>query len=114
MYLQFPLCIMFLSSEEGIQVEYSWFRLRFKWRWYSNYNIPKDYLELETDIANLRTGEPFLRRIVSISEYDETMLSFIRGFTTAIMKQHGYFYLFDSHSRDERGLSISWGNISVA
>ena len=135
MYLQFPLCIMFLSSEEGIQVEYSWFRLRFKWRWYlykslgtmdllsadelpksvvmSNYNIPKDYLELETDIANLRTGEPFLRRINSVSEYDETMLSFIRGFTTAIMKQHGYFYLFDSHSRDERGLSISWGNISV-
>ena len=79
----------------------------------ANYNIPKDYLELETDIANLRTGEPFLRRIVSISEYDETMLSFIRGFTTAIMKQHDYFYLFDSHSRDERGLSISWGNISV-
>ena len=63
----------------------------------SNYNIPIDYLELETEIANLRTGEPFLRRIVSISVNDATMLLFMGGFITAIMKQHGYFYLFDSH-----------------
>ena len=77
----------------------------------SNYNIPIDYLELETEIANLRTGELFLRRIISISAYyHETMLLlFIGRFTTAIMKQHGYFYLFDSHSRDKRGLSIVGG-----
>ena len=75
----------------------------------SDYNIPIDYLEFETEIANLRTGEPFLRRIISIIAYGETMLLFMKGFTTAIMKQHGYFYLFDPHSRDEQGLSIVGG-----
>ena len=49
----------------------------------SNYNIPIDYLELVTEVANLRTGEPFLRRIVSIITYDETMLLFMGGFTQA-------------------------------
>ena len=71
----------------------------------SNYRIPIDYLELETEIANLRTGKPLLRRIVS-SAYDETILLFMGGFTTAIMKQHRYLYLLDSHSRDEWSLSI--------
>ena len=75
----------------------------------SNYNILRDYLELETEIANLRTWEAFLTRIVSIKAFDETMLLFMGWFTTAIMKQHGYFYLFDSHSRDERGLGIVGG-----
>ena len=32
-------------------------------------------------------------------------LLFMGGFT-AIMKQHNYFYIFDSHSRDEQSLSI--------
>ena len=31
----------------------------------SNNNIPVEFLELKTEIAYLRTGEPFLRRIVS-------------------------------------------------
>ena len=31
------------------------------------------------------------------------------GFTTALMKQHNHFYLFDSHSRDEQGLSVAGG-----
>ena len=57
------------------------------------FNIPIDYLELETQAANLRAGEPCLRRIVSKMAYDETMLSFMGGITTAITKQHGYFYL---------------------
>ena len=39
------------------------------------------------------------------------MLLFMGGFTTAIMKQHSYFYLFDSHSRDERGSSIVGGTL---
>ena len=75
----------------------------------SNYNIPIDYLELETEVANLRIGEPFLWKIVSISAYDETGLLFMGGFTTAIMKKLGYYYLFDSHSRDEQVLSIVGG-----
>ena len=75
----------------------------------SNNNIPVEFLELKTEIAYLRTGEPFLRRIVS-SECDEIMfLLFMGGFTTALMKQHNHFYLFDSHSRDEQGLSVAGG-----
>ena len=75
----------------------------------SNNNISAEFLELKTEIAYLRTGEPFLRRIVS-RECDETMfLLFTGGFTTALMKQHNYFDLFDSHSRDERGLSVAGG-----
>ena len=68
----------------------------------SNNNIPVEFLELKTEIAYLRTGEPFLRRIVS-SESDEIMfLLFMGGFTTALMKQHNHFYLFDSHSRENK------------
>ena len=32
-------------------------------------------------------------------------LLFMEGFTTAIILLRKYYYLFDSHSRDERGLS---------
>ena len=31
---------------------------------------------------------------------------FMGGFATALMKHHSHFYLFDSHSRDSRGLSV--------
>ena len=34
------------------------------------------------------------------------------GFTTALMKHHNHFYLFDSHSRDSRGLSVVNGTSS--
>ena len=37
----------------------------------SNNNIHVDILELKTEIANLRTGEPFPRKTVS-SQRDET------------------------------------------
>ena len=37
----------------------------------SNNNIPIDYLELETEIANHRIEEPFFRSIDSINAYDE-------------------------------------------
>ena len=48
----------------------------------SNYNIPIDYLELETEVANLRIGEPFLRKIVSISAYDETVIIYGRVYNS--------------------------------
>ena len=38
----------------------------------SNNNIPVEFLEIKTEIPYLRTGELFLRRIVS-SGCDETM-----------------------------------------
>lgn len=39
---------------------------------------------------------------------ENMFLSFMRGLTRSIMKQNGYFYLFDSHTRDEGGLNIVW------
>ena len=30
-------------------------------------------------------------------------------FTAALMKQHNHFDLFDSHTRDEQGLSVAGG-----
>ena len=33
-------------------------------------------------------------------------LLFMGGFTTELMKQNNHFYLLDSQSRDQRGLSI--------
>ena len=78
----------------------------------SNNHVHVEILEIKTEIAYFRTGEPFLRIIVS-SEFEETMfLLFMGGLTTTLMKQHNHFYLFDSHSRDEQGLSVA-GGISV-
>ena len=37
-------------------------------------------------------------------------LSFMGGFTTALMKHHNQFYLFDSHSPDSRDRSVIDGN----
>ena len=72
-----------------------------------NIEFPVDFLELKTEIAHLKNGEPFLRRSVSNNTGDEFMfLLFMGGFTTALMKHHNHLYLFDSHSRDSRGLSV--------
>ena len=71
-----------------------------------NIKFPVDYLELKTEIAHLRNGEPFLRRSVPNTGDEFMFLLFMGGFTTALMKHHNHFYLFDSHSRDSRGLSV--------
>ena len=74
----------------------------------SNYNIPIDFLELKTEIAHLRTGDTALQRAVTNRHEEVVFLLFMGRFTTALMKQN-YFYFFDSHSSDERALSIVGG-----
>ena len=71
-----------------------------------NIEFPVDFLELKTEIAHLRNGEPFLRRSIPNTGDEFMFLLFMGGFTTALMKHHNHFYLFDSHSRDSRGLSV--------
>ena len=71
-----------------------------------NIEFPVDFLELKTEIAHLRNGESFLRRSVPNTGDEFMFLLFMGGFTTALMKHHNHFYLFDSHSRDSRGLSV--------
>ena len=71
-----------------------------------NIEFPGEFLELKTEIALLRNGEPFLRRSVPNTGDEFMFLLFMGGFTTALMKHHNHFYLFDSHSRDSRRLSV--------
>ena len=63
-----------------------------------NIEFPVDFLELKTEIAHLRNGESFLRRSVPNTGDEFMFLLFMGGFTTALMKHHNHFYLFDSHS----------------
>ena len=76
-------------------------------------NFQLSFLELKTEIANLRNGEPFLRRPVPNTGNGFMFLLFMGGFATALMKHHNHFYLFDSHSRDSRGLSVVDGTSAL-
>ena len=62
----------------------------------ANYNILVDFLELKTVISHLRTGHTFFHTIFPSRQEEVMFLFFIGGFTTALMKQHYHFYLFDS------------------
>ena len=57
----------------------------------SNNNIPADFLELEMEIAYLRTRELFLRRNIPSACDDTVFLLFMVQFNTALMKQHNHF-----------------------
>ena len=70
-----------------------------------NIEFPVDFLDLKTEIAHLGNGEPFVRRSVPNTGDEFMFLLFMGGFTTALMKHHNHFYLFDSHG-DSRGLSV--------
>ena len=72
-----------------------------------NHDIPVQYLRLETQLATLVNGDSFLRDILTTEGNNGIILCllFMEGFTTAIILLRKYYYLFDSHSRDERGLS---------
>ena len=65
-----------------------------------NIEFPVYFLELKTEIAHLRNGEPFLRRSVPNTGHEFIFFLFMGGFTIALMKHHNHFYLFDSHSQD--------------
>ena len=54
-------------------------------------------------------GDPFLRTYVPGHNVDDGLLLFINGFTIAVFTKRPKFYLFDSHSRDHRGLSAPDG-----
>ena len=67
-------------------------------------------LNLHTCEASLVTGSPFLRTPLQNCS-NKQMLLFINGFTLAIFQsEYGdTCHLFDSHSKDEQGLSVSNG-----
>ena len=72
-----------------------------------SHNIPVQYVRLETQLATLIFGDSFLRynfRENANNASTTFSLLFMKGFTTAIISLWNCCYLFDSHSRDERGL----------
>ena len=69
-----------------------------------NHDIPVQHLKLETQFAALINGDSFLGDLLTAGI--TLCLLFIEGFTTAIIFLRNCYYLFDSHSSDERGLSV--------
>ena len=117
--LQFFVCIMLVKSKDSVKMEQSGLNhvLTEGELLYKSLNVvdmltaddlprsivmcniefPVDFLELKTEIAHLRNGERFLRRSIPNTGDEFMLLLFIGGFTTALMKHHNDFYLFDSH-----------------
>ena len=70
-----------------------------------NHDIPVQYLRPETQLATLINGDVFLRDALTTG-FITLRLLFMEGFAAAIILLGSCCYLFDSHSRDERGLSV--------
>ena len=71
-------------------------------------NVQIECLQLETKLASLAYGDPFLRNIVSNTE-NVLFLLFMGGYTTAVVASQNFFYVFQSHNQDERRLNIANG-----
>ena len=74
-----------------------------------SHNIPVWCVRLETQLATLTFRDSFLRDVLRENANNaSTTLSllFMEGFAAAIISWGNCYYLFDSHSRDERGLSV--------
>ena len=71
-------------------------------------NVQIEFLQLETKLETLTYVDPFLRNIVSNTE-NVLILLFMGGYKTAVISSQNFFYVFDSHSGDERRLSIANG-----
>ena len=75
------------------------------------YNVQIELLQLKTKLASVTFGDPFLNNVVSNTE-NVLFLLFMRGYTTAIISSQNFFYVFHSHSQDERRLNIAnWRSI---
>ena len=72
------------------------------------FNINK--LNLGTGIATLVENDTFLQAIFNSCENKGTSFLLLKnGYTLAMIPNTGNYYLFKSHSRDERGLIVSNG-----
>ena len=67
------------------------------------------YVRLETQLATLTFGDSLLRDVLreNVNNATTTLsLLLMEGFITVIIQSGSCYYLFDSHSRDERGLNV--------
>lgn len=65
------------------------------------------FLRLETKMATLTAGDPFLQCIARVKNKPMFLL-FMAELTITVL-QHNFFYLFDSHSRNMHGLCVADG-----
>ena len=70
-----------------------------------NHDIPVQYLKLETQLTTLINDDSFLRDLLTteVNNGITLCLLFMEGLTIAIILLRNCYYLFDSHSRNERG-----------
>ena len=79
-------------------------------------NISVRYARLETQLATLTFGDSFLRGIYwenANNASTNLSLLFMESFTTAIVSSGNWYYLFDSHSRDEREINVIHGTSAL-
>ena len=81
-----------------------------------SHNISVWYPRLETQLATLTFGDSFLRGIYwenANNASTNLSLLFMESFTTAIVSSGNWYYLFDSHSRDEREINVIHGTSAL-
>ena len=80
-----------------------------------NHNILAQYLRLETQLVKLVNGDSFLRDHLTTGANNGITLCllYMEGFTIAFILLRNCYYLFDSHNRDERGLSVVDGTSAL-
>ena len=78
-----------------------------------SHNIPIQYGRLETQLATLKNRNSFLRDVLTETTGTALCFLFMESFTTTIILSGNCFYLFESHSRNERGLSIADGTSAL-
>ena len=76
-----------------------------------NHDIPVKYLRFETEVATLINVVSFLRHLLTTGGNNGITLCllFMEGFTTAIILLRNCSDLFDSHSCDEKTISVADG-----
>ena len=73
-----------------------------------NHDIPVHYLRPETQLATIINEYSVLRYILTRGGNNgiTLCLQFMEGFANVVILLRNCYHLFDSHSRDERGLSV--------
>ena len=60
--------------------------------WYSSYgfSVPEIFSRLETKMATLAVGDPFIHSILGGNSNNKLFLLFMKGFTTAVIQNDNF------------------------
>ena len=76
---------------------------------FNGHEIEVSFLNLETKQAGVVYMDPFLRDCILTNSVNGFLL-FTDQYTIAVIPSGDFIFLFDSHSRDARGLSVANGS----